>query len=346
MIENAYTSALKSLKGKTIAIVYIFEKEDAKGFEHYHVWKSDIISGWLNAVQELECLPFILDVRTFVQKAIGRTLPVIDFVINLNCGSCALSSMSLVPSICSFISVPCIPCDAVSIVTGENKRISNLLASAMNLNVPKDLDSSITDGVYRPLNLGSSIGVRRGLVAENVCNGVYQEFIFGYDVTIPLAYNPYINDLDLFPPVAYIPKSCDPNWMYDEVEKINDNSFTILPMLNISERLKKKLIEFAKLFPIQTFGRIDARIKITEKKISEKVADVVLTLDNLYFIEINPMPTIEKEDSFDYALSAAKKNENHNFYNSANTYDTFVKNPSINGFLLSCSMIAFSTTKY
>ena len=125
-----YKNQLEELKGKTIAIVYIFEGEDAPGFNHYWVWKSDIISGWLNAVQELECVPFILDVRTFVQKAMNHTLPHIDFVVNLNCGSYDLSSMSLVPSTCSFLSIPCIPCNAAAIILSENKKVSNLLAIA------------------------------------------------------------------------------------------------------------------------------------------------------------------------------------------------------------------------
>ncbi|MCL2047910.1 MAG: hypothetical protein FWG87_04195 [Defluviitaleaceae bacterium] len=345
MHDNDYILALNNLKGKTIAVVYIFEKEDAAGFDHYHVWKSDIISGWLNAVQELECLPFILDVRTFVSKAINGTLPNIDFVINLNCGSCELSSMSLIPSICSFISIPCIPCNAASIVMGENKMISNLLAEAMNLNTPKNLDPSCNDGVFRPLNLGSSIGLRRGFSNENKVCGIYQEFIQGYDVTIPIVHNPIINDLDILPPILFIPKSHDPNWMYDEKEKIKDNGFITLPMLKISEELKCELINYAKIFPIQTFARIDARLKSTKKKLSESTAETILMLDDFYFIEINPMPTVEKDDSFEYALKAAFADENHSFYQCVDSYKKSIRDSSINGFILSCSMLALSTTK-
>ena len=55
----------------------------------------NVISLWMNAVQSLHCMPLILDVRTFVEKALNRTLPKIDYVINLNCGSCELSPMSM-----------------------------------------------------------------------------------------------------------------------------------------------------------------------------------------------------------------------------------------------------------
>ena len=42
---NNKTSPLKSLEGKTIAIVYIFEKEDAEGFGHFLIWKDKILTG-------------------------------------------------------------------------------------------------------------------------------------------------------------------------------------------------------------------------------------------------------------------------------------------------------------
>jgi len=344
MIDNFYIESLNQLKGKTIAIVYIFEKEDAPGFEHYHVWKSDVIAGWLTAVQELECIPFILDVRTFVHKAINRTLPHIDYVLNLNCGSCELSSMSLVPSMCSFLSIPCVPCDAVSIVAGENKKISNLIASAMNLNVPKNLDHSDEDGIFRPLNFGSSIGLKKGHIDNITSDGIYQEFIPGFDITIPIVYNPYIKDIDLLPPILYMPKSCDPNWIFGEKEKENVSEYSIAPVLKVDEETAKTIIQFAKVFPIQTFGRIDARVKSNEKYLSLDEAKNTLKIENLFFLEINPMPTVEKQLSFeiDYAFETAGQNEGHSFYKCVNMYKSSIKNPSINGFLLSCSMLALS----
>jgi hypothetical protein len=344
--DDTYESLIKSLRGKTIAVVYSFEKEDAPGFKHYWIWKSDIISAWLNAIQELECLPFILDVRTFVQKASNRTLPYIDYVLNLNCGCYELSSLSLVPSICSFLAIPCLPCNAVSITASENKRISNLIACAMNLNIPKSLDSSYNVGIYRPLNLGSSIGVKRDCFHDFRSDGIYQEFIPGYDVTIPIAYNPYIKRIDLLPPIVYLPKSSDPDWIYDEQEKKNDNGFITLPFLEIEKKAKEDLIAFSQVFPIQTFGRIDVRIRCMDKKLSPEIVKKPLSLSDLYFIEINSMPTIEQDDSFEFAFDAARKNEYHSFYYSTNKYMEIIANPTINGFLLSCSMLSLSTSKY
>lgn len=338
---------LKELRGKTIAIVYIFEGEDAPGFEHYWIWKSDIISGWLNAVQEIDCIPFILDVRTFIQKAINHTLPHIDFVLNLNCGSCELSSMSLVPSMCSFLSIPCIPCDACAIVMSENKRISNLIATAMKIPVPPTIEVSCDNGIYRPLNLGNSKGIIIGHCNDiDKKKGTYQEFIPGYDVTIPIVYNPEINDIDLLPALVYLPKSKNPHWIYDESEKETDDNFDLFPYVEIEEQCKKRLISFAKEFPIQTFGRIDARIKCTEMPLTHKITEHPLCLDNLYFIEINSMPTIEPDDSFEIAFKIVHNQKSHSLHHAVNTYINTVKRPSINGFLLSASMLAFLKAKY
>lgn len=343
--QSHIISKLSQLKGKTIAIVYIFENEDAAGFRHYWVWKSDIISGWLNAVQEIGCLPFILDVRTFIQKAMNRDLPHIDYVINLNCGSCELSAMSLVPAVCSFLAVPCIPCDAASIVISENKSISNTIARAHKMNVPDDLPWNSSNGIYRPLNLGSSIGVTIGHASSVDSKGTYQEFVPGYDITVPIVYNPFLDDIDILPPIIYIPQNLDPNWIYDEQEKIKDNGFQTYPMTKIEISAKEKILDFAHAIPIKTFGRIDMRFKSSSEKLSHEVIYDTLTANDLYFIEINSMPTIEKDDSFEYAINAVNNNDQHSMYPYISAYYEMFSNPSVNGILLASAILSF-TTRY
>ena len=44
MNTTEYKDLLQTLFGKTIAIIYIFEGEDALGYEHYETWKTDVIS--------------------------------------------------------------------------------------------------------------------------------------------------------------------------------------------------------------------------------------------------------------------------------------------------------------
>ena len=226
---------LKELRGKTIAIVYIFEKEDADGFGHFLIWKDKILTGWLSAVYELECLPYIIDVRTFMQKASNYSLPHIDYVVNLNSGCSELSTMGLIPSVCSFLGIPCIPCDATAILTTENKKISNYVAIGNALQTPKALDAENDYGIFRPINLGNSIGIEKKRFTDFHADGLYQEFIPGYDVTIPVAYNFLSLELDVLPPTLYYPHTQDPDWIFDEETKVEDKGLTRLQFTDIQD---------------------------------------------------------------------------------------------------------------
>lgn len=323
---------LNLLKGKTVAIVYIFEGDDSSGFEHFFIWKSNIISLWLNAVQDIKCRPFIIDVRTFVDKAINNTLPHIDFVINLNSGTLDLSTMALVPSICSSINVPCIPCDATTITAGENKKLSNLIANSLGLNVPKNIDNKNTNGIFRPINLGNSLGVKRSY--NNTTKGIYQEFIEGYDITTPIVYNVTERKMDLLPTIIYIPESCNTNWYNgDEAKKTRSGySFKIVePDITI----KSKYLELIDTLSINTFCRIDARVK--SDSIDEDIDSI--DFDDTYFIEVNVMPTIREYNNFVHSYNAISPDSTYQKYFEAYK-QVFEKTPNLNCFLLSSSMIA------
>ncbi len=335
---------LKTLRGKTIAIVYIFEKEDASGFDHFLIWKDKILTGWLNAVYEIECLPYIIDVRTFMQKASNYSLPPIDYVINLNSGCNELSTMGLVPSICSFLKLPCIPCDSTTILATENKKISNYVAIGNSIQIPKFLDLDNNYGIYRPTNLGNSIGIEKKHFTEFNKAGIYQEFIPGYDITIPVAYNYLTQELDILPPTLYFPQTHNPNWIFDEKTKEKDEGLTRLQFTEIEKETKCELLKLFRTFGIKTYGRIDVRLK-EENLLSGDVVKMPFTFKNCYFLEINSMPTIESCDGFDLAFNAVLLNEKHSFYGCARNYVDNIKHPTINGFLLACSMLSLSTSK-
>lgn len=334
---------LKTLRGKTIAIVYIFENENAAGFGHFLIWKDKILTGWLNAVYELGCLPYIIDVRTFMQKASNYSLPHIDYVINLNSGCDELSTMGLVPSICSFLHIPCIPCDSVAILATENKKISNYVAIGNALQTPKFLDADNNYGIYRPINLGNSIGIEKKCFSNFNKDGIYQEFIPGYDVTIPVAFNYLSQEMDILPPTLYFPHTKDPNWIYDEKTKEEDEGLTRLQFSEIENETKYALLDFFSTFGIKTYGRIDARLKKSHLLSGDEVK-FPFSFKDCYFLEINSMPTIEPYDGFDLAFKSVLSNEKHSFYKCAKEYVDNIKQPTINGFLLASSMLAISTS--
>ncbi|MDE6913580.1 MAG: hypothetical protein K2P35_07785 [Lachnospiraceae bacterium] len=303
MMPKDFSKELPQLYGKVIAVVYIFEGEDAKGFEHYHVWRSDVISGWLNAIQALHGLPLILDVRTFVEKAVNRTLPHIDFVLNLNCGSCSLYPMGLVPSVCGFLSIPCIPCDTVSIIAGEDKYLANLIAKARGLRVPDELDPSDTRGIYRPLNYGSSVGVQRGVCPAAYRDGTYQEFIHGYDITTPMVYDPLSGTMGILPTVMIAPDEIDTDWFYGESANKTGTGYhrNIIPPF--SDELNALYRDVVRAFSISTFCRIDARIKCEAAKDLPQLLQKPLGAEDVYFLEINSMPSIRNANNdFKYSF--------------------------------------------
>lgn len=330
---------LYTLQGKTIGVVYTYEGEEAPGFKHYHLWESDIISHWLIAIQKLKCRPFILDVRTFVEKAIAGTLPKLDFVINLNCGGCELSPMALIPSICSFFHIPCIPCNAVSILTGENKRISNLIATATGLNVPKTLPINNTEGFFRPLNLGSSLGTKKGPLTGDEPEGLYQEFIPGYDITTPIVYNPFFNKMDFLPTVLYMSDEENVDWYLGESHKDTREGFKRNTIFSLSKELQESYLRLIKNMDINTFCRIDARIKCCSKYELQALLANPLKSEDIYFIEINPMPTVWINNAFSHSFSEI--NEKNNFYPYINLLKEFAKETNVYTFLLSISMLAF-----
>lgn len=331
------------IRGKTVAVVYIFEGEDAPGFSHYHIWKSDVISGWLNAIQLLDCRPFILDVRTFVEKALSNTLPHIDFVINLNCGSTELSPMGLVPSTCAFLGIPCIPCDTTGVVVGENKKLSNMIASYIGLSVPREIDNKAEDGLYRPLNYGSSFGVRHGPYGVEDENGLFQEFIPGFDITTPYVYNPLTGQMNSLPTILYIPTSGSTQWFFGEQEKEQHSGYTREIIHGISPELDNLYQDLIRAFNVGTYCRIDARIRGTDGCAYQKFLDSPLSSENLYFIEINNMPTVRGDNSFVFSFNSICDKDHVFEYLSAQKRICGAISP--NSFLLSSAMLSHLKAK-
>lgn len=325
------------IKGKTVAIVYIFEGDNESGFEHFYIWKSNIISKWMNAVQELSCMPLIIDVRTFIDKAINKTLPHIDYVINLNSGTYSLSTMALVPAMCSAINVPCIPCNAVSIVTGENKALSNHIAFSIGLNVPKELDENNENGIFRPISLGNSLGVQRGKVC-NETQGIYQEFIKGYEITTPLVYNPLEKKMEVLPTVVFAPLNDDPDWYYGETDKHKQQGYEF-KIIQLDSELQEKYIKLAQALSIQTFCRIDARVKCNDKNAMKQVLERGASFANTYFIEINVMPTIRDNNSFCHSFNSIDSATSIGRY--INLQKETMGTINIHSFLLASSMMSF-----
>ncbi len=332
-----FKEELFRIQGKTVAIVYIFENETAEGYNHYDIWKSDVISEWLLAIQENNCRPLILDARTFMEKIINKSLPHVDAVINLNNGNSELSTLALIPSVCSFANIPCIPCNTVSIIAGENKLFSNLIAKSLGLNVPRDFNNN-DDGIFRTINYGSSRGTYKTNKLQIEEHGFQQEFIKGYDITTPLLYNPIINDLEVLPTVMYYPEDKDVNWFFNEIVKEARTGYK-KKILHVDETTKNYYIKLAKTLEIDTFCRIDARISCDDYNEWENFFEGPVNFSKIKFIEINPMPTLKQNINFHNSIDALSPDSK--MYSLFELYKKYRKDEySKTGFVLFCSLLS------
>ena len=323
------------LRGKTIAIVYIYVNDNEAGMNHFFIWKSKILSKWMEAVEKIDCQLFLIDVRTFVDKAMNKTLPHIDYVLNMNSGTYDLSAMALVPSTCSILGIPCIPCTANTIIAGENKLLSNALAEYNDINGPKRLPFSNPNGIFRPKNLGNSMGVRRGPI-ESTDEGLYQEFINGYDVTIPMVYNPYVCRQDFLPALVYMPTNRDLTWYNGENVKKTRSGYSF-GRIELCTELQNDILKFVNDIEVSSFCRIDARFKHSAI-ISDESAIKIEDPADFYFVEINVMPTIRPDNNFAYSFSLL--DPTNTFTELVNSVKELFGECEVYMFLLICSMLA------
>jgi hypothetical protein len=297
MASSSVLSYLSKLKRKNIAIIYTFQNEKSPGFGHYDYWGTGVVADWMKAVELLGCVPYILDVRTFGHKALNNSLPPIDFIINLNAGNESISTLGLVPSIAGFLGIPCIPNETLATVVSESKSLSNMIAMSHGINIPRKLNRDERGGISRPDNYGSSRGITRVFDVIAPQNCLYQEFIKGFDFTIPLLFNPEKKALDILPGIIYIPKNRDLSWYLSEDEKQKLKNYTKV-VARLDCEVTPILVQLAEIYQIKTLCRIDTRISCDNFEDLENILSSSVPLSRLNFLEINAMPTITEGINF------------------------------------------------
>ena len=74
---------------------------------------------------------------------------------------------------------------------------------------------------------------------------IIQEFVPGFDVTIPLLYCPTSEDLVVLPAVAYYPQNGDPWWYLGATQKKTHKEY-LKRIVSIDEKTKETIKKFAK----------------------------------------------------------------------------------------------------
>lgn len=293
------------LAGSRIALVYSFPKISDPSSRWYDRWRSRVIMSYGEALERLEILPFYCDVDTFIEKAALGSLPSCDAAISLNAGVWPVSNFALVPAVAQWYQIPVVPCTADVIIAGERKDLANAMAVRAGLRVPKTYEQGgLSEArserfvVVKPRDLGGSYGLQKTSgehLNEEDFNGgkIVQRFIPGYDVTVPVFTDATSGEIVVGDATVYFPSNADPtSWVYDRAAKdayVGGEKVTsvVRHQFPLDEYARKQVIDLCSAIGVDCFARIDFRIELDKPDVLK-----VITADRLYFIEINPMPTV------------------------------------------------------
>ena len=177
-----------------------------------------------------------------------------------------------------------------------------MLAKECGLLVSPTCEASDPNGIFRPLNWGSSLGVVRGK-CPTAQKGIYQKFIKGFDITTPAIFNPLTENFDFLPTIVYVPKNQDINWFFGETAKEEKIGYQRELVYDLCDSLKEKYIELIRIIGVKTFCRIDARIMVSNYNDIDAILSSPISDRNLYFVEINVMPTVNTNNSFGFSYA-------------------------------------------
>jgi D-alanine-D-alanine ligase-like ATP-grasp enzyme len=296
---------LNDLRGRCVALVYAFPKVTDPPNRWYDRWKSRVIMSYGEALERLGVKPYYCDVDTFIDQASSGRLPECDAAISLNAGVRPVAHFALIPAVAQWFQIPIIPCTADVIMAGERKDLGNAIAGRAGLWVPKtylpdDIACARNEGalIVKPRDLGGSYGLKRidgTAITEGDFSGgkVVQQFVTGYDVTIPVFMDAATGSLAVTDATIYLPSGADPTqWIYDRDAKEAYVGGTGLPTVTriqipLSLCAERKIRTFSKMIGVDCFARVDFRLAVDSIE-----GLTCVRADQLAFIEINPMPTV------------------------------------------------------
>ena len=145
---------------------YKFLETARHGGTHNELAITDVLASYGEALEYLDAIPYFVDVESFCRQAFTDQLPPLRCVFNLNAGITPISNWALVPSTCQWKAIPVLPCSADTIILGERKDLSTLVARTSGFPTPRQFrshDEAIAEcgnGFLRkPRDLGGSVGI-------------------------------------------------------------------------------------------------------------------------------------------------------------------------------------------
>lgn len=284
--------ALQAIAGETWAIVYAYESPRHPRGLWYDRWRYDVLNDYVRAVSELGVEPFVVDIDSFLASDRLRAGE-FDFVINLNSGATPISNLGVVPSLAAWHKVGCFPNSADVILAGERKDLCKRVF-AQWFNIPQDVDPEGADPViFKPKTMGNSQFVERERPPLPKDDLIAETFIRGYDVTVPVFYDGDRDAYVVASAIAYLPETPDPpGWFLSYDQKMDRSIVIDRAVRRLSPSLEAALLDASRAFQFQSIARFDFRWK------TEDPGDRQVNLEDLWFLEINCLPTLRRDVNF------------------------------------------------
>jgi|SRR5579859_2077561 len=303
MVRNVpLQDVIQSIAGETWAIAYAYESPRSPRNLWYDRWRYDVINDYVEAVSILGVEPFIIDVDSLIDSGKLKKEK-IDFLINLNSGATPISNLGLVPSLAEWNHVPCFPNSADVILAGERKDICKRIFSRW-FNVPRDLtreeaESGLHSFIRKPKTMGNSQGVSRQIDLKlNDNDAIIEEFVPGYEITVPVFFDVETGKYCASSPIVYFPDVEKPSEWFLSYEEKMDNSVVIdRKIYNLTRKFSDALVEASQFFQFQTIARFDFRWKTSDPNSN------VIDLNDVWFLEINCLPTLRANVNFLLSLT-------------------------------------------
>lgn len=311
-----FSEFAQHLEGKRIGIVYSDRFSGELAETWYHRWKTNVIAFFSQAVENVKAQPIFFNVDQFISFCSAYENPNLAFVVNLNAGNRFLDNWAIIPALCQWRGIPVFPSSAMTVMLGENKVLSKVVARQSGWRIPRSIFETpevIDTFIMKPTTFGSSIGIqkltRRDAVSNTATDILIEEFIPGFDVTLVLLYSSVEKDLVCMGAQATVPLIAAPEtWIFDSFEKRNPGVRSPVEELlcPVEDELASKSVSLGKLYGSRAVTRIDARVSQKPER------DVPIHFEDCTFLEINPMPTIGPTNSVTkFAQKFISENRGH-----------------------------------
>lgn len=301
-----FREQIKSLWGKSAAVVYGFAPAGRFTQIWYDRWRSSVISSYGNALEELGLHPYFVDAATFARQALDGSLPEVICAFNLNAGITPIHHWSMVPSVASWCGIKPFPSEADVLIVGERKDTANLIARECGFAVPRTFHKEQLPlippdmpVIVKPRDLGGSVGLMRSTAGELVADDisqftdVIQEFVRGFDLTIPVVWQPTQGRHRCVAGVIYLPEDNSLDWYHSAETKKSRQGYS-KQVIPIPAELEFMLVGFAKRIELGPYARIDIRVQCAPNA----HGDIDWVTADPIFIEVNPLPTIRHGINF------------------------------------------------